>query len=120
MAHFAELDSSNKVIRVIVVNNEVMLDSHGVEQEQLGVDFVTNLLGGVWKQTSYNGNFRKNYAGIGYMFDPNADVFIPPKPFPSWVLDTETYQWVPPAPYPTDESMYKWDEVQLSWVLIQE
>ncbi len=87
MAHFAELDQNNIVLRVIVVNNEDIIDSNGIEQEQKGIDFCVNLLGGIWKQTSYNGTIRKNYAGVGYEYDKDLDAFIPPKPFASWLLD---------------------------------
>lgn len=79
MAHFAELDENNVVLRVIVVHNNELLDADGVEQETLGQAFCTNLLGGNWKQTSYNGSFRKNYAGIGFTYDPTLDEFVQPK-----------------------------------------
>ena len=87
MAHFAEIGTNNQVIRVIVVNNDVLLDENGVEQEQLGKDFCTSLLGGNWVQTSYNGNFRKKYAAA--LYDPIADVFYDSQPYLSWTL-TET------------------------------
>ena len=76
MAHFAELDENNVVLRVIVVHNNELLDADGVEQEALGQAFCTNLLGGNWKQTSYNGTFRKNFAGLGYTYDPVLDEFV--------------------------------------------
>lgn len=80
MAHFAQLDENNVVQQVIVVNNSELLDENGVEQESKGIQFCQALLGGTWIQTSYNGNFRKNYAGAGYVYDSQLDAFIPPKP----------------------------------------
>tara|TARA_Y100000310_G_scaffold37772_1_gene35424 strand:- start:1216 stop:1575 length:360 start_codon:yes stop_codon:yes gene_type:complete len=116
MAHFAELKADNVVLRVIVVNNEVITEN-GEEKEQIGIDFLTNLYGGgIWKQTSYNNNFRKNYAGIGYKYDQTRDAFIPPKPFPSWVLDEDICNWDAPVPYPDDGKMYDWDELTMSWI----
>jgi len=101
MAHFAKLDENNVVTTVVVVNNsELLVD--GVESEAKGVEFLISLFGDSnWKQTSYNGNFRKNYAGIGCAYDPQRDAFIPPKPDGDYVLDEQTCQWVeyltPPA-----------------------
>ena len=116
MAHFAEIDANNIVLRVIVVGNKDTSDANGVEKEYIGAAFCESLLGGTWKQTSYNANMRKNYAGIGYTFDAARDAFIPPKPFPSWVLNESTCQWQAPVPMPTDGKMYGWDEGTLSWV----
>ena len=113
MAHFAQLDENNVVIDVVVVGNEELLDEHGVEQESLGVAFCQNLFGDDtnWKQTSYNKNFRKNYAGIGFTYDANRDAFIPEQPYPSWTLDEETCGWFPPIQRPQAEgSYYSWDE----------
>lgn len=93
MAHFAEINSDNEVIRVIVVANDELLDGNGVEQESLGATFCNTLLGGTWKQTSYNGNMRKNFAGIGYTYDTTRDAFIAPQPHPSWILNEETCRW---------------------------
>lgn len=115
MAHFAEINSDNQVLRVIVVNNAELLDSNGVEQEPIGRAFCQNLLGGTWIQTSYNGNFRKNYAGVGYTYDSQRDAFIPPQPYPSWQLDEDTCQWYPPIPYPNDGKIYTWHELSQSW-----
>jgi hypothetical protein len=113
MAHFAELDETNTVKQVIVVhNNELLID--GVESEQKGIDFCVNLLGGTWIQTSYNGTIRKNYAGIGYIYDPIRDAFISPKPYESWTLDEITCVWEAPIPKPT-EGVWDWDEKTLSW-----
>lgn len=116
MAHFAEIDANNIVLRVIVVGNKDTSDANGVEKEYIGAAFCERLLGGTWKQTSYNANMRKNYAGIGYTFDAARDAFIPPKPFPSWVLNESTCQWQAPVPMPTDGKMYGWDEGTVSWV----
>ena len=116
MAHFAEIDANNIVLRVIVVGNKDTSDANGVEKEYIGAAFCESLLGGTWKQTSYNANMRKNYAGIGYTFDAARDAFIPPKPFSSWVLNESTCQWQAPVPMPTDGKMYGWDEGTVSWV----
>ena len=117
MAHFAKLEN-NIVTQVIVVSNQDILDEQGQESEQKGIDFCSNLLGGTWKQTSYNGNIRKNYAGIGYTYDEGRDAFISPKPFNSWVLDENTCQWKAPVDKPTDDKRYTWDEATTSWVEI--
>jgi len=93
MAHFAQLDETNIVTQVIVVNNNELLDN-GIESEDKGVAFCQSLLGGTWVQTSYNGNIRKNFAGIGYIYDPVRDAFIAPKPEQGeWVLNEDTCQW---------------------------
>jgi hypothetical protein len=113
MAHFAELDENNIVKRVIKVNNEDILVD-GIESEEAGINFCVNLLGGTWIQTSYNHNFRKNYAGIDFVYDPINDCFIAPQPFPSWILD-DNAQWQAPTPYPTDGNFYIWNEETLSW-----
>lgn len=115
MAHFAELDANNVVLRVIVVHNNELMDN-GQESEAKGVAFCQSLFGGNWKQTSYNANIRKNYAGQGFTYDAQRDAFIPPKPFSSWLLNETTCQWDSPAPYPTDGKRYVWDESSLSWV----
>ena len=114
MAHFAELDADNVVLRVIVVNNEVITEN-GEEKEQLGIDFLTNLYGGVWKQTSYNNNFRKHYAGQDFTYDQTKDAFICPQPYPSWTLVEDTCEWEAPTPYPDDGKEYFWDEDTTSW-----
>jgi len=94
MAHFAKVNESNIVEQVIVVNNIELLDADGVEQESLGAAFCENLFGGTWKQTSYNGNMRKNFAGIGYIYDSERDAFIPPQPDGNYALDEVTCLWV--------------------------
>ena len=121
MAYFAELDDDNMVVRVISVSNEVCGEPtlHFPDTEQAGVAFIfdTLKLNGVWKQTSFNHNFRKQYAGIGYTYDSDADVFIEPQPYPSWSLD-ENYDWQPPTPMPTDGMMYSWNEPDQEWVAV--
>jgi hypothetical protein len=114
MAHFAELDSNNVVLRVIVVDNKDTSDAYGVEKEHIGAAFCERVLGGTWKQTSYNGNKRKNYAGIGYTYHEDIDAFAAPQPYPSWTLDADA-RWQAPTPMPTD-GMYTWDEATTSWV----
>ena len=115
MAHFAELDENNKVLRVIVVDNKEILDENNIEQEQKGIDFCFNLLGGRWIQTSFNGNFRKNYAGVGFSYDKSTDFFIPPKPFDSWILG-ENFKWKAPVDKPQDGKLYIWNEETKAWI----
>tara|TARA_R100000900_G_scaffold77709_1_gene61428 strand:+ start:632 stop:988 length:357 start_codon:yes stop_codon:yes gene_type:complete len=117
MAHFAQLDSNNVVTNVIVVDNSDIVDGNGDESEAIGIQFCVNLLGGTWKQTSYNGNIRKNYAAIGYTYDSTKDAFIPPKPFNSWTLNETTCIWEAPTSYPDDGNIYYWDEDTTSWVV---
>lgn len=118
MAHFAKIDDNNLVTQVVVVENKDTSDATGVEKEHIGAAHLEKILGGTWKQTSYNGNLRKNYAGIGYTFDAQRDAFIPPKPFNSWVLVEETCQWKAPVDMPTDGQMYQWDENTTSWTVV--
>lgn len=120
MAHFAQINEDNIVTQVIVVANQDTADKDGVENEAIGAQFCNNLLGGNWKQTSYNGRIRKNYAGIGYKYDATLDAFIPPQPFNSWVLDETTCQWKAPVDYPTDGGRYSWNEETLTWDAINE
>jgi len=118
MAHFAKLDENNVVTQVIVVGNQDTSDASGVEKEYIGAAFLEKLFGGTWKQTSYNGTIRKNYAGIGYTYNADIDAFVSPKPFASWVLNEETAQWEAPTPMPEDGKMYSWDEATVSWVAV--
>lgn len=130
MAHFAELDSNNFVLRVITVANEELLDANGQESEEQGVQFCRSLFGADtnWKQTSYNKKFRKNYAGVGMYYDPQRDMFLRPQPFPSWSLNETEGRWEPPVPQPIDAVLpitaiafpgegrvYEWDEPTTSW-----
>ena len=119
MAHFAELDNDGIVLRVIVVSNADTSTPDGNEVESIGIAFCQRLFGGNWRQTSYNGNFRVRYAGIGYTYDSQLDAFIPPKPYPSWVLSPITIDWEAPVPYPTDGKVYSWNEGTLSWALVE-
>lgn len=116
MAHFAQLDENNVVTQVIVVANSDTADASGVEKEHIGAAFCERLFGGTWKQTSYNGNKRKNYAGIGYTYREDIDAFVPPKPFASWVLNETTARWEAPVAMPDDGGMYSWDEDNQAWV----
>jgi len=119
MAHFAQLDDNNVVTQVIVVGNQQLLDENGQEQEELGVAFCQQLFGGNWKQTSYNNNMRVRYAGIGFSYNEELNAFIPPKPYPSWVLNNSTANWDAPKAKPSGEltgKKYYWDEPTLSWI----
>jgi hypothetical protein len=120
MASFAKIGLNSKVIEVLSVVNEVLHDANGVEQESIGIDFLTKLTGyPVWVQTSYNNNFRKNYAGIGYTYDEDRDAFIPKKPYQSWVLNEQTCLWEAPVAMPTTEleenQYYSWNESIINW-----
>jgi hypothetical protein len=110
LAHFAELDENNIVTRVLVTDNDAPNE---------GYDWLIENLGGTWVKTSYNGNIRKNYAGIGFTYDADIDAFIAPKPFESWLLVEETAQWQAPILYPDDELIYQWDETVLDWVALE-
>lgn len=116
MAHFAELDENNVVLRVLHIDNRDTCDSAtGEEKEQIGIKFCENLFGGKWKQTSYNGKLRKNYAGIGYTYNENIDAFVPPKEHKSWILNSKTGMWEPPIPHPAGSGEYHWDEKNQKW-----
>jgi len=116
MAHFAELNENNVVIRVIVVNDIELLEN-GIEIEQKGIDFCKMLFGSqtVWIQTSYNHNFRNVFAGPNFVYLPELDVFVLPKPFNSWVLNVSTLNWDPPVPLPDDQNNYWWNEENCQW-----
>ena len=125
MAHFAQLDNNNIVTQVIVVHNNELLEN-GIESEAKGIAFCKSLFGqdSIWAQTSYNGNFRKKYAGIGYNYNNDLDAFIPPQPFPSWKLNESTADWEAPIAMPSDAKsesnpsgkLYVWDEPTVNWV----
>jgi hypothetical protein len=121
MAYFAKLGTGNIVEQVISINNSVITDNNGIEQEQLGNDFINKLYNtrDVWKQTSYNNNIRKNFAGIGYQYDQQRDAFIAPKPFNSWILNEDTCLWNSPVAEPTtvleDNQYYSWNESIINW-----
>jgi len=118
MAHFAKLGLNLKVIDVVVVGNSVIKDSDGNESEKLGIDFLNKTYSyPFWKQTSYNENFRKNFAGIGMTYDDDKDAFIPKQPYPSWTLNETTCKWEAPVEYPSDaDRPYTWDEDTENWV----
>ena len=119
MAHFAKIGLNGKVIQVVKVNNEVILDANGNESEANGIDFLTKLTGwAIWKQTSYNQNFRKNFAGVGCTYDEDRDAFITKKPYPSWTLNETTCRWESPVAYPTDGQKYFWNETNQTWDLV--
>lgn len=116
MAHFAELDENNIVKNVLVVENSVLLDANGNEKEELGVEYLKNIFGhSNWKQTSFNNKIRHQYAGLGFVYDSEADVFHPPQTFKSWVLNKETWLWEPPFPKPNDDKKYGWNEEIENW-----
>lgn len=119
MAHFAELNHLNYVTRVVVVNNNEILDENGKESEQKGIDFCVAHFGGRWIQTSYSGSFRKNFAGINSTYDEKNDAFFSPSPFPSWKLNKTTFRWEAPKPLPDLDNPYIWDEKTVSWVKVE-
>ena len=138
MAHFAEINLGNNneyvVSRVVVIDNINILDSDGNESEEVGATFMHNLLGGMWKQASYNTNFgkhydqegnedgsgfRKNMPGIGWVYDSTRDAFIEPESFAGWILNESTCRWEPPVAHPEDGKIYKWDEDTTNWVEIE-
>jgi hypothetical protein len=135
MASFAKIGLNNKVIEVLSVHNNELLDADGVEQEVNGIDFLTKLTGwSIWKQTSYNTRggqhikggtpFRKNHASVGYTYDEDKDAFIPPKPYSSWILNETSCLWEAPVAMPEltqeqidNKNYYTWNEETLSWTL---
>jgi len=128
MASFAKIGLNGKVIEIQSVVNEVLHDANGIEQESIGIDFLTKLTGwAIWKQTSFNTKggihmlggtpFRKNHAGVGYIYDEDRDAFISPKPFNSWILNENTCLWESPVDMPLDDNEYLWSEETLSWIL---
>jgi hypothetical protein len=115
MAHFAQLNDDNIVIQVIVVSDNDIKDSYGIENEERGKEYCNRLFGGKWIQTSFNGKFRKRHAGIGYSYNKKLDAFISPKPFESFILNENTCLWEAPKPRPKDKKYYFWDESKLDW-----
>lgn len=111
MAHFAEIDKNNIVLRVLVTDNDYPNE---------GYDWLVENLGGTWIQTSYNNKIRKNFAGTGYSYDPEKDAFIAPQPYASWVLDEESCRWEAPVPYPEDGRHYFWQEDVIDWTPIND
>ena len=118
MAHFVEIDSEGTVVRGVVLSNTITYQGDE-EVEELGIAYLQNMFPNTdWVQTSYNDNFRKRYAGKGYKYDGERDAFIPPQPFPSWLLNEESLSWEAPFPMPDDDKFYQWDEENQSWVEI--
>lgn len=129
MAHFARLDNNNVVTDILVVDNDRLFDiknpTSGKESEIQGILYLQRVLkdkNSKWKQCSYSGSFRKNYPGVGFIYDEGKDAFIPPQPYPSWTLNEETCRWEPPTPRPSEELLesgkapyHEWDEETLSW-----
>lgn len=109
MAHWAQIDENNVVIRVVVGDNN---DPNADE----GYQWLVDNLGGQWIKTSYNGNIRKNFAGVGFIYDEAGDAFYAPQPFPSWKLDRRSFTWKAPVAMPTDGKHYRWDETSLTWL----
>ena len=132
MAHFAELNGSNIVLRVCVVSNDTPTDIGPLGSNDKHVDgeiWCTNFFGGTWKQTSYNTAggvhtlggtpFRKNHASIGYTYDESRDAFIAPQPYPSWTINESTCHWEAPVAYPDDGKLYLWNETILNWKVVE-
>ena len=119
MAHFAELNDENIVVRVYVVPNEDIKDSNGIESEVIGKNFLQNIFGGRWVQTSYNSTFRSKFAGTGDIYDEERNAFISPSQYPSWILNEETFCWEPPVPEIQDGIKRKWNEETISWIEVE-
>jgi hypothetical protein len=119
MAHFAKLDENNNVLEVVVVNNNALNSN---SEEASGIEFLTDWSGGYanWKQTSYNGSFRFNFASIGGTYNQELDAFIGPKQYESWILDETTCLWKPPIEYPNDGNNYQWFEEENNWIQTNE
>jgi len=120
MAHFAQLDENNIVKQIIVISNDDIKDDNGNESEELGIDLCRNIINdpnSIWKQTSYNSNFRNKYAGIQNLYLEEFDAFVDSKPYDSWILNTTTLEWDPPISYPENysELTHLWDEENLCW-----
>ena len=125
MAHFAEVDSNNIVLRVIVVSNDDVLDNNGQESEQVGIDFCKNIFGQNtnWVQASYNNNIRGVFPCEGFIWNPELNIFYPPQPFPSWFLNVEMCAWLPPVPLPDDHDSgthhATWNEDLRRWDIVE-
>ena len=117
MARFAKIGLNNKVITIINVHDDVLLDADGNKHENLGIEYLTNLYGwSIWKETFKDGSQRKNYASIGGTYDEDKDAFINKKPYPSWLLNETTCQWEAPVEKPNDDNFYTWDEETTNWI----
>lgn len=118
MAHFAQINEKNIVTNVIVIDNKNCCGGVFPSSEHCGQEFIQKLgLSGIWKQTSFNNNFRLRYANIGSYYDESNDIFIDPQPFNSWILNDDTFEWEPPIAYPNDNDEYYWDENTKQWIL---
>ena len=125
MAHFVKIDNSNKVVKIVVLEDKDTQDESGNEVESIGAKYLHDGLGGTWKRTSYNTSggvhslggtpFRKNFAGIGHTYDASKDAFYTPQPYPSWTLNDATCIWEAPTAYPDDGKHYIWNEGTTSW-----
>ncbi len=122
MAHYARVNSQNIVTYVTPIPNEMITDENGIEREELAFEHlystIPDSVGDRWVQTSYNNNFRKRYAGLGYTWNENLDAFIPPQPYQSWILNEETADWEAPVPMPEITEggpTYSWDEELGNW-----
>jgi hypothetical protein len=120
VAHFVKLNETNTVTQVVVVNNNDIENLPFPASEPIGQNWLNIFYSepSIWRQTSYSGSFRKNFAGVGYFYDEKRDAFITPQPFIGWILDEDTCRWEPPVPYPSDGNQYIWDEDTQSWVLM--
>ena len=117
MAYFAQIGLNNKVISITKIDNNIITDDANIEREDLGVDYLQQLTGWhIWKRTWKDGSQRYNFAGKGFTWDDDAEAFIPPKIFDNFILDTNTYKWIPPIPYPTDGEHYVWNDKTNQWV----
>ncbi len=114
MAHFVQIDSNNLVVEVIIVDNKDTVDHDGIEREYIGAAFCERGFGGTWIQTSYNGNMRKNFACVGFMYREDIDAFVAPQPYRSWTLNAAA-KWQPPLPMPNDGKIYLWNEKTHAW-----
>ncbi len=119
MAHFAQLDDNNVVVRVIVVDNKDTTDATGIEKEYIGKAHCEKIFGGKWVKTSYNGNIRKRYAGAGMVYNEDLDAFVAKQPYTSWTLNSQTAEWEAPTPMP-EEGTWEWNEATTSWVEVQQ
>ena len=115
MAHFAELGPQNQVLRVIAIGDSDMLDSNGIESEEIGITYCQNLFGGEWKQTSYNDNFRRLYASIGSVYRDSYDAFMPAREYRAWSFNETLWEWEPPVPMPFSIGPWEWDSSNDRW-----
>ena len=116
MAHFAELGPQNQVLRVIAIRDSDMLDSNGIESEEIGIAYCNEIVDvSEWKQTSYNGNFRRLYAAIGSVYRDSYDAFMPPPRYRAWTFNETLWDWEPPVPMPFAIGPWEWDSSNNQW-----